>query len=109
MFGSPMLVPDLAPLTERWPGFAPAAVDAGARALFAFPLQAGAIRAGMLLLYRAQPGPLTPQQLADALVFADIALQLLLDSSCGHQRVWPATSRLTACQTAGPRCTRRPG
>jgi hypothetical protein len=70
-------------VTERWPGFAPAAVAAGARALFAFPLQAGAIRAGVLSLYRARPGPLTPQQLADALVFADIALQLLLDSYAG--------------------------
>ena len=83
MFGSPMLIPDLAPVTARWPGFAPAAVAVGARALFAFPLQAGAIRTGVLSLYRAQPGPLTPQQLADALVFADIALQLLLDSSAG--------------------------
>jgi ANTAR domain/GAF domain len=81
--GSPMLVPDLEPLTERWPGFAPAAVAAGVRALFVFPLQAGAIRAGVLSLYRAAPGPLTPQQLADALVFADIALQLLLDSASG--------------------------
>lgn len=83
MFGSPMLIPDLEPVTARWPGFAPAAVAVGARALFAFPLQAGAIRAGVLSLYRAQPGPLTPQQLADALVFADIALQLLLDSYAG--------------------------
>jgi ANTAR domain len=83
MFGSPMLIPDLAPVTERWPGFVPAALAAGARALFAFPLQAGAIRAGMLLLYRARPGPLTSQQLADALVFADIALQLVLDFSAG--------------------------
>jgi ANTAR domain len=83
MFGSPMLIPDLAPVTERWPGFAPAALAAGARALFAFPLQAGAIRAGMLLLHRARPGPLTSQQLADALVFADIALQLVLDFSAG--------------------------
>ena len=108
MFGSPMLIPDLEPVTERWPGFAPAAVAAGARALFAFPLQAGAIRVGVLSLYRAQPGPLTPQQLADALVFADIALQLLLDSARASAG-WPATSRLTACRTAGPRCTRRPG
>jgi hypothetical protein len=83
MFGSPMLIPDLAPVTARWPGFAPAAVAVGARALFAFPLQAGAIRAGVLSLYRVQPGPLTPQQLTDALVFADIALQLLLDSYAG--------------------------
>jgi hypothetical protein len=83
MFGSPMLIPDLELVTERWPGFVPAAVAAGARALFAFPLQAGAIRVGVLSLYRAQPGPLTPQQLADALVFGDIALQLLLDSAAG--------------------------
>jgi hypothetical protein len=83
MFGSPMLIPDLELVTERWPGFAPAAVAAGARALFAFPLQAGAIRVGVLSLYRAEPGPLTPQQLADALVFTDIALQLLLDSASG--------------------------
>jgi hypothetical protein len=83
MFGSPMLIPDLELVAERWPGFVPAAVAAGAGALFAFPLQAGAIRVGVLSLYRAEPGPLTPQQLADALVFADIALQLLLDSASG--------------------------
>jgi hypothetical protein len=83
MFGSPMLIPDLELVAERWPGFVPAAVAAGARALFAFPLQAGAIRVGVLSLYRARPGPLTPQQLADALVFGDIALQLLLDSASG--------------------------
>lgn len=82
-FGSPVLIPDLEPVTRRWPGFAPAALATGARALFAFPLRAGAIRVGVLSLYRAQPGPLTPQQLADALVFADIALQLILDSSAG--------------------------
>jgi hypothetical protein len=82
-FGSPMLIPDLAAVTERWPGFAPTAMAAGARALFAFPLQAGAIRVGVLLLYRARPDPLNPSQLADALVFADIALQLLLDSASG--------------------------
>ena len=82
-FWSPVLIPDLEQMTERWPGFAPAAVAAGGRAVFAFPLQAGAIRAGVLSLYRAEPGPLTPQQLADALVFADLALQLLLDASAG--------------------------
>ena len=56
MFGSPMLIPDLELVTERWPGFVPAAVAAGARALFAFPLQAGAIRVGVLSLYRARAG-----------------------------------------------------
>jgi hypothetical protein len=82
-FGSPMLIPDLESVAERWPGFVPAAVEAGARALFSLPLQAGAIRVGVLSLYRARPGPLRPQELADVLVFADIALQLLLDSASG--------------------------
>jgi hypothetical protein len=82
-FGSPLLVPDLESVTARWPGFVSAAVAAGARAMFALPLQAGAIRVGVLSLYRAQPGPLTPAELADVLVFADIALHMVLDAAAG--------------------------
>jgi hypothetical protein len=82
-FGSPLLIPDLESVQERWPGFVPAAIAAGARAVFAFPLQAGAIRVGMLSLYRMLPGPLAPAELADVLVLADIALHLLLDASAG--------------------------
>jgi hypothetical protein len=82
-FGSPMLVPDLESVAARWPGFVPAAVAAGARAMFALPLQAGAIRVGVLSLYRARPGSLTPEELADVLVFADIALQFVLDAAAG--------------------------
>ena len=82
-FGSPVLIPDLEAAAARWPGFAPAAAAAGARAIFALPLQAGAIRVGVLSLYRAQPGPLTPAELADVLVFADVALHMVLDSAAG--------------------------
>ena len=82
-FGSPVLIPDLEAAAARWPGFAPAAVAAGARAMFALPLQAGAIRVGVLSLYRAQPGPLTPAELADVLVFADVALHMVLDCAAG--------------------------
>jgi ANTAR domain len=81
--GTPELVPDLDLAAGRWPGFAPAAVAAGARALFAVPLQAGAIRVGVLSLYRAQPGPLVAGELADALVLAGIALQMVLDAAAG--------------------------
>ena len=81
--GSPMLIPELDSVAARWPGFVPAAVAAGARALFWFPLQAGVIQVGVLSLYRARPGPLGAGDLADALVFADIALQLLLDTASG--------------------------
>ena len=82
-FGSPMLIPDLDAAAARWPGFAPTAVAAGARAMFAVPLQAGAIRVGVLSLYRAQPGSLTPAELADVLAFADVALHMVLDSAAG--------------------------
>jgi hypothetical protein len=82
-FGAPLLIPDLESVTARWPIFAPAAVAAGARALFAVPLQAGAIQVGVLSMYRSRTGPLASGQLADALVLADIALQMVLDAAAG--------------------------
>jgi len=82
-FGSPVLIPDLESAAARWPGFVSAAVAAGAGAIFALPLQAGAIRVGVLSLYRALPGSLAPQELADVLVFADIALAMVLDAAAG--------------------------
>jgi hypothetical protein len=79
----PVLASDLADgeWGARWPAFGPAASKAGAAAVFVFPLVVGAIRAGVLGLYRDRPGPLSDFQLGDALVFADTATLLLLD---GH-------------------------
>jgi hypothetical protein len=34
-------------------------------------------------MYRSRPGPLMPAELADLLVFADIALQMVLDTAAG--------------------------
>ena len=80
--GGPVLASDLAggESGRRWPVFALAARQAGAAAIFAFPLQIGAIRAGVLGLYRERPGPLTAFHLGDALIFADTATVLLLDA-----------------------------
>jgi hypothetical protein len=80
--GGPVLASDLGAegAARRWPVFAAAACAAGAAAVFAFPLQVGAIRAGVLGLYRERPGPLSAFQLGDALVFADAATLLLLES-----------------------------
>jgi hypothetical protein len=80
--GGPVLASDLAAgeYGRRWPAFAPAACQAGAGAIFAFPLRIGAIRAGVMGLYRERPGPLNTAQLGDALTFADTATLLLLDS-----------------------------
>lgn len=75
----PVLEPDLAhPIIPRWLPFAGPAVAAGVRAIFGFPLQVGAVRLGALNLYRSQPGPLSDDQYADALVMADIAAQAVL-------------------------------
>jgi hypothetical protein len=56
----------------------PAARAAGLRAVFALPLQVGGIRLGVLDLYRETAGMLPPEQLAEALSFADAATLLLL-------------------------------
>ena len=80
--GGPVLASDLAEMqaVRRWPVFAPAACQAGAAAIFAFPLQVGAIRTGIMGLYRERPGSLSAFQLGDALVFADTATLLLLEA-----------------------------
>jgi hypothetical protein len=91
--GGPVLAADLtSPQCQAsWPAFTPAALHSGARAVFALPLQVGAIRLGVLDLYRSQPGPLSPHELADALAFADTAGMLLLDAAAGTQ---PDTAEL---------------
>ena len=117
--GTPVLVADLATpgWREWWPGFTPAGVAAGAAAVFAFPLVQGAIRVGVLGLYRATPGSLSPGALSDVLVCADVALLLLLNSRAGldgggdgwaedgwsddHARVYQATGMLSAQRGVG--------
>jgi GAF domain-containing protein len=75
----PVIEPDLAaPSTPRWLAFTPPAVEAGARAIFGFPLQVGGIRIGALNLYRDRPGPLSDEQYDDALVLAGVAAQTVL-------------------------------
>ena len=76
--------PDLAdPAALRWAGFGPAALEAGVRAVFAFPLRAGAVRLGALDLYTERPGPLSDDQHADALVMADLVASWVLDTQAG--------------------------
>ena len=75
----PVLEPDLVdPEHPRWLAFSGPAIEAGARAIFGFPLQVGAVRLGALNLYSTRPGRLTSEQHADALVAADIAAQAVL-------------------------------
>ena len=75
--GQPVLIDDLAH-EDGWPMLGRDAGEAGIRAIFSFPLRSGAAEFGALTLYRDQPGPLDDGQYGDALVFARVALDLLL-------------------------------
>jgi hypothetical protein len=78
--GAPVLSADLADrdVLRRWPAFAPAAKHVGAAAIYAFPLQMGAVRLGVMDLYRREPRSLASGELRDALVLAETATLLLL-------------------------------
>jgi hypothetical protein len=88
--GGPVLVGDIAAPEGRWPMFTDAARAAGVGAVFAFPLQTGAIRLGTLDLYRRATGWLAGNALADALLLADLTTLLILrqvldDESAGRE------------------------
>lgn len=76
----PVLVPNLSgDAAARWPMYGPAASAGGVCAVFAFPLQMGAARLGVLDVFRDHPGALSDDQLSDALAFADVTMEALLD------------------------------
>jgi hypothetical protein len=81
----PVLVADMSKddSRRRWPLFAPAAAERGVRGMFALPVQAGAVRLGVLDLYRLSTGLLGGGDLADALAYADATLVLALDHRGG--------------------------
>jgi GAF domain-containing protein len=86
----PVLVPDLIGAEmRRWPAYAAAAYDDGVRAVFAFPLQIGAARLGVLDVLRSRPGPLSAVELCQALAFTDLAVTILLDGR-DHARIGAA-------------------
>jgi hypothetical protein len=78
--GRPVVAADLEVATRQtgWPVFAAAAVEAGARAVFAFPLQLGAIRIGVLAFYRVTARPLSGSERSEALIAAERATLVLL-------------------------------
>ncbi|WP_109005097.1 GAF and ANTAR domain-containing protein [Streptomyces rishiriensis] len=94
VFGSSVLCTDLlaGELQRHWTVFADAALEAGARAVFAFPLQIGAISPGVLDLYSSNSVELDADEVADAMAFADIATLLLLDAGISETGVPPDTA-----------------
>ncbi|WP_393916301.1 GAF and ANTAR domain-containing protein [Halostreptopolyspora alba] len=78
----PVLVADWADESWRWPAFADGLEAGSVGAIFALPLQIGAITIGVLDLYRTTPGPLD-SALGDALLAADTVTLAVLDA---HER-----------------------
>jgi hypothetical protein len=79
--GTPVLVADLYRSTnaQRWPIFAAAVAEqTDVRALFAFPLQWGAVNVGVLDLYRTTPGALSTAQRYDAISASETGASMLL-------------------------------
>jgi hypothetical protein len=96
----PVLEPDLdAASAGRWPGYRGAAQRAGMGASFAFPLQIGAARLGVLGIHRRSAGALPPDALTQALTFAEVAVETLLD---GQEHTMPGTATTTLDPMFGP-------
>jgi len=79
--GNPVLVPDLhhSAQAARWPIFAAAVAEqTSVAALFALPLQWGAVNVGVLDMYRTAPGGLSTTQWRDALAATDLAALIML-------------------------------
>jgi hypothetical protein len=81
--GFPVLVSDLGDAAgeaaARWPAFTPAARDAGARSVFAFPLLLGAAQIGLLGMYRDAALTLNVPEHARAIRLANAAMYAMLD------------------------------
>jgi diguanylate cyclase (GGDEF)-like protein len=77
--GETISVPDLED-DDRFPRFAPLALDAGLAAVFTFPLRHGNVSLGALDLYRDTPGALSGESLSAAQTLADVAAAYLLNA-----------------------------
>jgi hypothetical protein len=105
----PVLIDDLSNRFGRWPGLITALDDDAQGAIYAFPLQIGAIAVGVLDLYRIAPGHLEPDELAAMLVVADIVTMVLVshapprDIDTSPAEVWwsPSPSSVEVHQATG--------
>ena len=94
--GLAVSIPDLES-DERFPEFSAAAVAAGCRAVFTFPLMHGDGRLGALDLYRETPGELDATELAAAQTLADVTAAYLLNAAARDEaRVTSDRFRLNA-------------
>lgn len=75
--GHPVLVPDLAAATDRYPRFVPRALEAGARAIHALPMTGHGELVGSLNIVSLEPVELSDTDLSTAQMLADIAVSYI--------------------------------
>lgn len=73
--GRPVAAPEIG--SSPWPVLGPRLASRGMRSAFAFPVQQGAVRLGVLSVYRSAGGPLTDAQHADGLALSRLAVDVL--------------------------------
>ena len=78
--------PDLQADADRWPAFAPAATEAGVRAIFSLPLLVGGVPLGVLDLHRSTPGGLDDLTTARHVAEAAVAVALHLEGRPHDER-----------------------
>jgi hypothetical protein len=76
----PVLTPDLERAFDRWPGYVPAAIAAGVRATFAFPMLIGAARFGVFHLHCSRVRILTDHDTATSLILTELSTEIVLDT-----------------------------
>jgi hypothetical protein len=89
--GRPILVDDVRS-AGLWPVFTQTALDCGVRAIYALPLQVGAIKLGVLALYCEETGAMSVDDLTEAVLVADLLTKLVLAvqaTATGEALAWP--------------------
>ena len=85
--GAPVSAPDLQEETERWPQFAPAALEAGFASVHALPMRLRDEVLGALGLFGTTPGSLDPDDLSLGQALADVAsVALVQDKVTSDQK-----------------------
>ncbi len=69
--------------SSKWSAYRPEAVALGARAVFGYPVRLGAIRFGVLCLFRHRPGALNAQQASDGYLMASVVGRAILAERAG--------------------------
>ena len=76
--GVPVVLPDLRQAEDRWPEFAPRALEAGILSVHAFPMRLRKQVIGTLNIFGEQPLPLEPSDVRIVQAMADIATIAIL-------------------------------